>query len=181
MNHRAMILLPSLAVIACGDGFGDGLTEFEREFTAQVTGTWSYSASVPATHHTSNLQCEIAGVSITVGNPTEKMGAVNVGIFQFDAQASGGTLGCTGDGIEDFQQDLATTPVETVLAPFGGLEFDFTHSTPLGEMRFENRAPTLPQSHSPPVGISANSWSGHVSLSIPSGTRSVGHFTTVRR
>ena len=132
-----MILLPSLAVIACGDP-SPQLTEAEREFTAPVTGTWSYSASVPATHHTSdNLQCEIAGVSITVGNPTEKAGAVNVGIFQFDAQASGGTLGCTGDGIEDFQQDLATTPVETVLAPFGGLEFDFTHSTPLGEMRFE--------------------------------------------
>ena len=170
MNHRAMILLPSLAVIACGDG----LTEAEREFTAQVTGTWSYSASVPETLDTSdNLQCEIAGVSITVGNPTEKVGAVNVGIFQFDAQASGGTLGCTGDGIEDFQQDLATTPVETVLAPFGGLEFDFTHSTPLGEMRFENRA------H--PLDISVNSWSGHVSLRLPSGSRSVGRFTTVRR
>ncbi len=111
-----------------------------------MKGTWDYAASfVTATTVVGDsATCEIAGVAIAVGDPHGSEILGGGWPYTFDAEASGGTLGCTGDGIEGFVQDLAPTPVELVV---GGLwfSFDFTISTPLGSMRLDHsgiRRPT---------------------------------------
>ncbi len=104
-----------------------------------MKGTWDYAASiVTATTVVGNsATCEIAGVVITVGDHHGSELGFTEWPYSFDAEASGGTLGCTGDGIEGFVQDLAPTPVELVVGVLW-FRFDFTISTPLGSMRLDH-------------------------------------------
>ena len=105
-----------------------------------MNGTWDYAASfVTATTSVKgdSATCEIAGVVITVGDAHGSEILGGGWPYTFDAEASGGTLGCTGDGIEGFVQDLAPTPVELVVGVLW-FRFDFTISTPLGSMRLDH-------------------------------------------
>ena len=63
-----------------------------------MKGTWDYAASiVTATTVVGNsATCEIAGVVITVGDPHGSEILGGGWPYSFDAEASGGTLGCTG-------------------------------------------------------------------------------------
>ena len=110
-----------------------------------MKGTWDYAASfVTATTVEGNsATCEISGVVITVGDPHGSEILGGGWPYSFDAEASGGTLGCTGDGIEGFVQDLAPTPVELVVGVLW-FRFDFTISTPLGSMRLDHRGVNRP-------------------------------------
>ena len=107
----------------------------------QMIGTWDYAASfvTATTVAGDSATCEIAGVVITVGDAHGSEILGGGWPYSFDAEASGGTLGCTGDGIEEFVQDLAPTPVELVVGVLW-FHFDFTISTPLGSMRIETPA-----------------------------------------
>ena len=101
-----------------------------------MKGAWDYTASFVTAR--GSATCEISGVVITVGGDPHASEILGGGWpYTFDAEASGGTLGCTGDGIEDFVQDLAPTPVELVVGVLW-FRFDFTISTPLGSRRLEH-------------------------------------------
>ncbi len=181
MNHlvKLFVLAQALANAACE------LVEPEISIPVEVTqmiGTWDYAASFVAatTVVGDSVTCEIAGVTITSGNPNVLNSII--GIYGFDAEASGGTVECTGDGTDDFVQELpADAPVELRRATFW-VSFDFTFPTPLGLMQLDNSA-SLAQSAD--AIISADYWSGRVFVTVepvmefPFNGR--GRFTAVRR
>ena len=137
---KVFVLAQVLANAACEPPVG---VEPERSIPVSLDamkGTWDYAASfVTATTSVKgdSATCEIAGVAITVGDPHGSEILGGGWPYSFDAEASGATLGCTGDGIEGFVQDLAPTPVELVVGVLW-FSFDFTISTPLGSMRLDH-------------------------------------------
>ena len=135
---KLFVLAQVLANAACDLPVGVDPEIFPVSLDA-MKGTWDYAASfVTATTVEGNsATCEISGVVITVGDAHGSEILGGGWPYSFDAEASGGTLGCTGDGIEGFVQDLAPTPVELVVGVLW-FRFDFTISTPLGSMRLEH-------------------------------------------
>ena len=97
-----------------------------------------------------------------------------------DAEASGGTLDCTGT--EGFVQDLVPTSVEMrkgILA----LNFDFAISTPLGLMQLHHMV--NPFSLGLGDSLSADFWRGRLTVDLtppPEGIIvHVGQFTAMKR
>jgi hypothetical protein len=164
------VLVP-LAVSAC---------EIAEPVPTQVTGLqgmWNYSASFTWREDTLVTQrCEIAGLTLTVGEATW----IRHGdVYELDAQAFGGTLGCTGvDVSQDFVQDLVATSVGASSSPFGGFAFDFTISTSLGQWTFEHFASPF---SIPDHVLSADYISGTVSIFVPTRASGDGDFMAVRR
>ncbi len=148
--RRVSLCLVVPFVLACGPSGIVGINNI-REYTEPETsipvsldamkGTWDYAASFVTAR--GSATCEISGVVITVGDAHGSELGFTEWPYSFDAEASGGTLGCTGDGIEGFVQDLAPTPVELVVGVLW-FRFDFTISTPLGSMRLDHRGINRP-------------------------------------
>ncbi len=143
MRHVPLCLVVPF-VLACGPSGIVGIDNIRGRGPAEpaipvsldaMKGAWDYAASFVTAR--GSATCEIAGVVITVGDAHSSEFGFTEWPYTFDAEASGGTLGCTGDGIEDFVQDLAPTPVELVVGVLW-FRFDFTISTPLGSRRLEH-------------------------------------------
>ncbi len=162
MNHlvKLFVLAQVLANAACELG------EFEISIPVEVTqmiGTWDYAATFVAatTVVGDSVTCEIAGVTITADNPN----ALGFGIYGFDAEASGGAVECTGDGTDDFVQELpAQMAVELERSPCCWVLLNLTFPTPLGLMQVENHA--NPVFVSADDSISADYWNGRVVATV---------------
>ncbi len=145
MRRIMSLFLAFPFVLACGPSGIVGIDNIRGRGPAEpaipvsldaMKGAWDYTASFVTAR--GSATCEISGVVITVGGDPHASGIFGQGWpYTFDAEASGGTLGCTGDGIEGFVQDLAPTPVELVVGVLW-FRFDFTISTPLGSMRLDH-------------------------------------------
>ena len=128
-----------------------------------------------------SVTCEIAGVTITAGNPN----ALSFGVYGFDAEASGGTVECTGDRIDDFVQELPAHKAAELYRNRFWVRLEFTFPTPLGLMQLDNSA-NLAQSAD--AIISADYWNGRVFVFAPRVDPDMefpfngrGRFTAVRR
>ena len=178
---KLLVLVQVLVNAACSEPLEPVIPVMKE--AAEVIGTWDYAASfVKATTVVGgdSVTCEIAGVTITAGNP--KVLNVVVGIYGFDAEASGGTVECTGDGIDDFVQELPTHVAVELHRTVVWLSFDFTFPTPLGLMQLENDV--IPW-QSADDNISADYWNGRVFVTVERVMEfrflRRGRFTAVRR
>ena len=181
MNHlvKLFVLAQVLANAACE------LVEPEISIPVEVTqmiGTWDYAASFVAatTVVGASVTCVIAGVTITAGNPLK---TARLGIYGFDAEASGGAVECTGDGTDDFVQELpAHVAVELQRSPCCWVDLNLTFPTPLGLMQVRNHANVFVWADD---SISADYWNGGVVATVepvmefPFNSR--GRFIAVRR
>ena len=174
---KLLVLVQVLANAACYEPLEPVIIE---DRVAEVIGTWDYAASfVTATTVVGDsVTCKIAGVTITADTPT--LGPFGA-YYEFDAEASGGTVECTGDGTEDFVQELPAHVAVELHRGISWLSLDFAFSTPLGLMQLENQA-NLAQTADD--RISAGYWSGRVFvfapvMEFPFNGR--GRFTAVRR
>ena len=180
MNHlvKLFVLAQVLANAAC--------ELVEPEIPVEVTqmiGTWDYAASFVAatTVVGASVTCLIAGVTITAGNPSKNSGSF--GIYRFDAESSGGAVECTGDGTDDFVQELpAHVAVELQRRRCCWVNLILTFPTPLGLMQVENHANVFVSADD---RISADYWNGGVVATVepvmefPFNSR--GRFIAVRR
>ena len=160
------------------------------DYAAEVIGTWDYAASFVAARSPGrpsttvvgdSVTCAIAGVTITAGNPKD---LDFIGMYRFDAEASGGTVECTGDGTDDFVQELPAHVAVELLRTELWVSLDFAFPTPLGLMQVENDAASFNADDS----ISADYWRGRVFVFAPIVDADMefpfngrGRFTAVRR
>ncbi len=147
-----------------------------------MKGSWSYSASfrVGGSPPHDKVTCEIQDMTITVGDPTNEEWP-----YYLQAEASGGTLECTGDTIDDFAQDLPSAIAVTVWRAILALGFDFTLYPPkLRVLDVANKSsPSSCSSCARVHNISADRWTGSILVGPPvvGLAYGTGEFTAVRR
>ena len=176
---KLLVLVQVLVNAACSEP----LEPVIEDYAAEVIGTWDYAASFVAatTVVGASVTCLIAGVTITAGNPSKNSGSF--GIYRFDAESSGGAVECTGDGTDDFVQELpADVAVELQRSRCCWVNLNLTFPTPLGPMQVENHANVVSADDS----ITADYWNGRVVATVepvmefnPFNRR--GRFIAVRR